>query len=454
MRRALLLMFFFATPLFAAENPTTSLLTAVRVNDVIRFEADKSKVSYRVDDRFGGLLAEGKSENFAAPHGVDLTYFNYNPFKVTVTSTETAVADPNQKAIGDFLDALKAFAGGIAPGPATTTANLLAARAPRSVFHDLTHPSEPCLDSGTFQALGAPSLRAHELEPEPIGHAVNRWLTNATGRTAIQKVRDEAAEIRLSVAANVKTAQTALSNAADKTCTEPTETIVKTAKLIADNKELLRTLDTIIKLLDGYLGQRWHNDGDLVVRQVNSDPAQQKNVYLVFTLQKYTFDADANTIKAEADGELKRSLNIRGYRRFVPEVGVAAVYNELKYPKYTADKQTDGTFLVKKETSKSNVDAAMTLNMLCNCFGSDFLFPGFQIGLSTAKDYPGIMAGGVLRFAQPKQMSVAFGRMVTWYKDLDKLEVDKPVASQDALDKDLKRKRSPAAWYFAVQYTF
>src|SRR5207244_2234265 len=174
--------------------------------------------------------------------------------------------------------------------------------------------------------------------------------------------------------------------------------------LIADNKELLRTLDDLIHLLDRYLARTWRNgnsvNSDLVIRNVGTDPANQKNIGLTFTLQTYTFDAKKNTITAAANGEATRALVLRNYRRFVPEVGVAAIYNELKYPKYTADKQADGTFLVKKETSGSNVDAAMTMNMFCNCFGGNAVFPGSQIGVSTAKDYPGAMAGGVLRFAQ------------------------------------------------------
>jgi hypothetical protein len=408
MRRALLLLFFFAMPLFAEDDPTTSLLTATTVKGVIQFEVpDKtSVVNHTIDGKPAGELRDGVTPTFAAPLAVELTYHDFNPFKVTVTSTETATADPSQKAIGDFLDALLKLAKGIAPS----------------------------------QIQGLNLNFVTPVEPESLQAAFKRWSEDAHGRTGIAGVRKE-------IAAKIDAYQSALNGLVKLPLSTPTVTA------IGDTKDLLKALHGLLAMLDGYLSRSWRNDTDLVIRTVTSDPANQKTIKLTFTRQTYTLSATGE-VTATTDVELERSLVIRRYRRFVPEVGVAAVYNELKYPKYTAEKQADNTFLVRKKRNDANVDAALTLNMLCNCFGSDFLFPGFQVGISKAEDYPGIMAGGVLRFAQPKKLSVAFGRMVTWYKDLGTLEVDKPVASEDALTKDLKRKRSPAAWYFAVQYTF
>src|SRR5205085_2561948 len=171
MRRALLLLVLISTPVLA-DDSTADLLSATQVKDVIQFEATKSGVTYRVDDRFGGTLAEGTTPTFSAPHGVDLTYRDFNPFKVTVTSTEASVADPNSKAIGDFLDALLAFSKSVVPG----------GRAQLALRID-----------GTDQ------------DPE---QAFNRWIQEANGRAGIAKVRSEVASL-ISTTANERDTKTA-----------------------------------------------------------------------------------------------------------------------------------------------------------------------------------------------------------------------------------------------------
>ncbi|HKO02354.1 MAG TPA: hypothetical protein VJ032_11700 [Thermoanaerobaculia bacterium] len=398
-----------------ADDSTADLLSATQVKDVIQFEASKSGVTYRVDDRFGGTLAEGTTPTFSAPHGVDLTYRDFNPFKVTVTSTEASVADPNSKAIGDFLDALLAFSKSVVPG----------GRAQLALRID-----------GTDQ------------DPE---QAFNRWIQEANGRPGIAKVRSEVASL-ISTTANERDTKTAyVAHETDATL------LVKAAQELNESKDLLKALDELAKLLDYYLARSWRNgssaNSDLVIRNVGTDPANQKNIGLSFALKSYTFAAANNTITETTDATLARSLTLRRYRRFVPEVGVAGIYNELKYPKYSTETK-DGVLVVKKETSESNVDAAMTMNMFCNCLGTDVIFPGFQLGISKAENYPGIMAGVAFRFSQPKQVSISFGRMVTWFKDLSTLKVGDKVTAQSDIDNDLKRKRSPAAWYFGVQYSF
>jgi len=127
----------------------------------------------------------------------------------------------------------------------------------------------------------------------------------------------------------------------------------------------------------------------------------------------------------------------------------------LKYPKYTVKTDDAGKKTVQDDGfESSNVDAAMTYNLLCNCIGIGPLFPGLQLGVSKAKDYPGLLAGIVLRFSQPKRFAVSIGRMITWHKDLNKLHVGSEVASDNDLKADLARRRAPTVMYIAAQYTF
>ena len=511
----------------AASDETQKLLDGKRVEDVLQFSVTKGKdaptIAYRVDNTSPGVLHDG--DTFVALGAIDLTYKNFNPFTISVTSTETAAPDPNQKAVGDFLDALLGFSKIIAPGsekaggigrrPASAAAGdekncltdfktcssdvdaevaLALARNPKTdtkaMKDDLVDKRcrvalEECLRCGGFKAAmrRATAVVTDAATPVVTAEDLARWIRDANGRAGIRSVRGfipaGGTEFPLGSVArkqkDVKDVIDGLTKAKEQlasltTATDNCSSSVGTLSalfaaaadfddVLAANKRLLASLDGIIKMLDDYASKTWRAgdaaDSDLVFRQAESDAAQVKTIGLTFRIQKYAIDKDANTISGTTDVEATRSLVLRRWRRLVPEVGVAAVYNDLRYPKYATGKNEAGQLIVKKTTDSSNVDAAITMNLLCNCFGGSFLYPGLQVGVSKAKDYPGILGGIVFRFAQPKQLSFAIGRMLTWYKDLDDtLHADGPVLSDADLQVHLKRRRAPTALYLAVQYNF
>src|SRR5205085_6277997 len=121
---------------------------------------------------------------------------------------EASVADPNSRAIGDFLDALLAFSKSVVPG----------GRAQLALRID-----------GTDQ------------DPE---QAFNRWIQEANGRAGIAKVRSEVASL-ISTTANERDTKTAyLAHGADATL------LVKAAQELNESKDLLKALDELAKLLD------------------------------------------------------------------------------------------------------------------------------------------------------------------------------------------------------------
>jgi len=413
-----------ALPAFAVDE-TQKLLEAIPVKGVIQLEitTDKKDIAYKVDDVSPGTLTDG--DNFAAPHGIELTYKDFNPFKVTVTSTETAAADPVAKAIGEFLDALSEFAKTVIS--VSTPAN-------RAMIAKV----------GSLDCDEVRTAVNRDAEKPLVDQSdLSNWINQATGKQGIIQVRKD-------VQAKVDQLKTSLTNISkilppaacpglDQAAT------ADVTRLEASEKRLKESLEALVKMLDDYIGRPWRNgDMDLLIRTVNSDPAQQKTIAVTVTTQK----ADLDKFTVTNDAKVDRTLVVRRYRKYVPEVGLAAVYNDLKYPKYSIE----GGKVVKKDDS-SNVDAAMTMNLLCNCVGGGFLYPGAQLGVSKAKDYPGLLAGIVLRFAQPKQFSIAVGRMVTWYKDVQTLKVGDET-TEEKLKADLKRRRSPTAWYLAAQFTF
>jgi uncharacterized protein (UPF0147 family) len=297
-------------------------------------------------------------------------------------------------------------------------------------------------------------------------------IENATGKGGIVRARVKMQAVLTETAGWVTRANKALATLTDVSedqnelnCAAGTIPIPTPAELrdykksvsdyIAAATKLKTSLDEIIKMLQDIEGQQWrNNDQDFIFGTAKSSPIKGKEEKVIFALQEVKLANESLSLNQTSDET--RTFNVRRLRRLVPEVGVAAVFNQLEYPKYTAvaDPADAAKKIVKKETDDSHVDAAMMMNFLCNCIGDETIFPGIQLGISKADKYPGLLLGLTLRLASVKQISIGTGGMVTWFKDTKTLKDNDPVADQAAIDKDLHLRRSNLEWYFAVQYNF
>ena len=465
----------FASQLFGADA-TKQLLDAPRVDDYLQLTSTKNKkgeleVSYRIDGSTGHFEPLTDGDTFASPRSAEIGYFEFNPFKRSISAKETSADDPNAKAIADFFTALQGFAKTVAPsetgGGPNVTAPLRTQKTPQACAEFVS-------------ALENLQIELDKLREAPVTKKdFDDWVDKATGLPGIEDVRKRIDTKRGAVATLITEAEDAKNkaaalqkNASAASCANVGvhallfSTAADVNSLIRAYAEVRAALEGLVKMLDSYIApkapMRWRDGGpgktnsDLVVTKVVTSPDLTKTVAVTIKHLNPAFDPDAgvNAITFATDVETTPSVVFRRYRRWVPEVGVAAVYNDLRYPKYTT-KEVDGKLLVKPDGNESsNVNAAITLNLLCECGTGGFLYPGFQLGVSKVKDYPGLLAGIVGRFAQPKQLAIGTGVMVTWYKGLDTLGVDSEVKSPNDLKADLKLKRSAPAWYLAVQYTF
>ena len=81
--------------------------------------------------------------------------------------------------------------------------------------------------------------------------------------------------------------------------------------------------------------------------------------------------------------------------------------------------------------------------------------PFIQFGMSTAKDFPGFLAGAGFRFTSPVAFSISAGGMITRYKDLDDpSRLNKPISGTAEIKDHLIDKTSPVALYGAIQLKF
>jgi hypothetical protein len=78
-----------------------------------------------------------------------------------------------------------------------------------------------------------------------------------------------------------------------------------------------------------------------------------------------------------------------------------------------------------------------------------------QVGITTSKDVPAILAGGGLRlFGLPRgDIALGAGAMIAWVKDLGSLRVGDVVGGTVDIDADLRYARRQGL-YAAIQYKF
>jgi hypothetical protein len=483
MQRLLIVVIMFVSCVALADD-TQLLLDATRVDHNILLALDGKVVRFTTDDgRRSGTIDTART--FAGTDGFDVLFQNYNPLQLSVTATEKKEAEPNTKSAEDFLglltDTLKIIPGlGGAPGGTGVSAVTI----------------QTCADARQVAQQAATQL-AKLADVTLDQKQRDTWVKGANGRTGVQNVRDSiktfVGDLNAKIT-NAKNAQQALRDlgalrgklesarttladqiakadatpAGQKAKATATTKLKQTEELLACWPDTITTLAAANSIIDSHQkladaltalvlaldaldnDAKWAGNNFIVLR-TETQPEIQDTITVKIT--PLTLDENGS-ITSKTEGLITRDIILREYRRFVPEFGVAGIYSDLRYPKYNVKDDAGKKVVAANGFDTANVNAAATMNLFCNCLGGHTLYPGFQLGISKAKDYPGLMAGIALRFAGVKRISIATGRMVTWYKDLNKLQVGSEVGSENDINADLKLRRAKTAWYLGAQLTF
>jgi hypothetical protein len=483
----------------AQSDNTEKLLDATRVDRQIVLSMVGQEVRFSADNgRKTGVIAT--SRTFAGTDGFILLFHNFNPLAMSIAATQAKTADPVTKGSSDFLDLLSSTlklitpSGGSARGTPAGTAKVTTCSKARQQIAEATQSindlESQVLDASTrtkwvTEAVGLDGVKLAQKD-------ITQFIKDLNGRIAdlqdnqpgladldqtAQKLSSDMDAIRTKLTTidkdqtklKAKTSRTAaetteLKDLASRKAALTVELAQKEAVLVCwpnasdlrraskraltDAQKLSDTLKALLLSLGAYVDEtKWSavNAKDYIVLQTETEP----DILNTITVKISTLTlAEDGTLQTKGD-PIARDIILREYRRFVPEFGVAAVYNDLRYPKYISK---DGK-VAANGFDTSNINAAMTMNLLCNCFGGHFVYPGLQLGVSKAKDYPGLMGGIAFRFAGVKRMAFSAGRMVSWYKDLDKLKIGDSASDND-IKADLKLRRARTAFYLAAQFTF
>lgn len=496
-RLTLFLALFCSAQVLLATDRTYELLTAPHVRDKIRIQlsADRKGIEYQKDEeaRFADL-AEGIT--FALHDQADIVFRDFNPFLYSVSSSQKMEPDPNFGSIVKFLDAARATGENLTglfaailelPGGGASDCDDLA-----------SDPGPNCKSLARFKCLlekAAKLSNDDEIDQDDF----KAWRDDSTSAVGVRKAReaidakiDKLSDNTKSLAATlaeIEKLRTSISFEAcpgqctgecrkacgetpsrecEESCTRSCSgfdleiallysDVQKTGEVSLKSKNELKTAlkDLSDKLKSNYESPAaWREDhpSDYIIAKPKGDP-ENVNLFTV-TIKDRKFVADNGTFKIEEKEATSKTFRLRKYSALVPEIGGGVLYSNLKYPRYGTE-QKDGKTLVKKiKDENADLSAAVVLNMYTRLGFDSFVYPGFQIGVANAKDFPGFLFGFQARFTRPRALSISAGALVTWYKDLDQLKPGQEISGTAALEEDLELKRAPVSAYFGIQYNF
>lgn len=511
MRRiALVLVLALFAAAATAQNVTQSVLEAKPVRKFIRVQllpnpdpatvAKTPKIlqyavdSYLVDDMkpFGN--------DFRVPDSALLLLAEHNPLLEVYDITLTLRPDPNHEALKAFfeqLEGLKAVlpAAPEVPGGGQETAAQRAERVEKRVNEKcktLTAAAlttcraaelanieneEACALLTRLMNEALTALHAVELEPKDFNDSVNA----ASGLTGVESFRTVIKTARDQIIDNNKTARAKLKEIADtfgskpggtpsKTCNQInsimlinyTELQTRAEALMARKEQLAAELAKLHKSLDRHADKdNWRGATstartDYIARSLAPTIEKEANVVISLKTNTLTFDPTKGTITTETSKDAVGSAEfvVRRDSYFTIERAVAAVYNTLEYPQYGTGLKDGATVVVRTEDHKP-IDAAIMFNFIPRLGSISGVYPMFQMGFSSAKDFPGLLAGVGVRIVGRFPVSLSAGGLITRYKDLDgKLREGSPVSGTAEIDEHLVLKTSPVALYGAIQLKF
>lgn len=460
-----------------ATDTTYELLRAPLVKDRLRFRLDPDGKSLQVsrDDSRKWIRLE-KNTTFVVRENVDLVFPEFNPLRLTIAAARRSEADPNYAMLVKFAEALPNN-GDPAPDLTAATQNMKASalsierltgrigamprgagEADCTVYRQLeTHLN------GLHQKLHEPVLGIDE---------VQQWVTKASGAAGLGTVKTEiddrvaVVQDNIEGAENLDRAVSALAGVTnDPSCDsfqastlariyDITRGIVQT---LNERRALVGELKALSKSLEPYLNaSAWSEDrpNDFIFQQAAGDFETVRLFDVGVTSREFKVDSAKSTLTVTESKSASETIRFRRYQLLVPETALGAIVTDLEYPKYGTAERNGQTVIESAGTEDVPLGGMVALNLVCRCWPDSVVYPALQIGLMTAKEHPGFLLGGGLRFTRPSALSLVGGWIVTWYDDLEGKKVGDPISGTAELERLLDRRRAPAAMYFGVQYNF
>lgn len=161
---------------------------------------------------------------------------------------------------------------------------------------------------------------------------------------------------------------------------------------------------------------------------------------------------DASSVK------IKRTIHVRRFQRFVPEVSAGVAYTNLSFPKYgTVTDTATGKLHVAEAGNdvfkRMNITAMLNYNYFIQ---NSPVHPFVQVGAGVNVDFPTLFLGGGLRFNNngKGRIAIAGGMASSWIKTLNDLKIGDEVSGTTDIEKDITYEFATPQFYLGIQYNF
>ncbi len=240
-----------------------------------------------------------------------------------------------------------------------------------------------------------------------------------------------------------------------------------------EQKKRLDNLQTVFKLVEKtYIDASVGGTGLKWCLKLPSIPSKDGKIYLyTITVNESGYSlSDKKEDKMEDKREivnvetkevLKRTLRVRKFQLFVPEVSIGTAYTFFKYNTYgtTSDSfgiETNNLYVASPtENLVRNINLTTMINFNYYIPQSP-IHPFYQLGVGINSGIPTLITGFGLRsnISGLKRIAISGGLAMTWVKELDKLKVGDRISGTDDIDKDLNYQFTSPKPYIGIQYNF
>ena len=161
-------------------------------------------------------------------------------------------------------------------------------------------------------------------------------------------------------------------------------------------------------------------------------------------------------VNGESKEILKKTIRVRRFQRFIPEVSICTAFTSFKYLTYGTTSDSTGQQFVGTpvEGQMKNINIATMLNF--NYFIPDsYIHPFYQLGAGINSGMPTLLTGFGIRsnISGLKRLAVSGGLAITWLRELTNLKVGDKISGTTDIEKDFKFSSAATfAPYISIQF--
>lgn len=441
---------------------TRELLDAPVARDRIRVQWDPSqkRIVWAIDSdtQFRELPADAL---FLTRRSVFVTYPKLNPLEIQATASSVAADDPSAAILSRLLDSLAGVAGLVKVNAAAAALKRTSTCDPvNSLFDDLygdtTAPAELRKDYASWVKAIDDGLATHASGAQAVHDAV----VLMTSDPGLIKRLDRILSTAPATLATIEEA--AASPQPIHGCDPAILKVLLFTNPRARIQQVQALHDSVVELADLLrtryaVPAKWNGLDYQISEEITPTADKMRSVTVKVADVSAKVDGLSSALAVTRKDVGAAAFTVRKYSSFAPEIGVGAVFGLVDRPKYgTALNDAGQTIVAKVPDDSISIQPSVLVNFVCRCAAGP-LAPMFQIGASTSKELPGVLAGGGVRLfgAGTGDVALGAGAMFAWVKDLQKLSVNDVVSGTKDIAADLGYAARPrAAWYFVLQYKF